>query len=704
MKRIYFFLGIFPLFLSAQKNKRDSLSVVTIKSVDFIRRLPTTKEVISVKKILSSKNVGQDLPILLKNQIAVVSTSDAGNGVGYTGLRIRGLSGNSINVMLNGVPYNDSESQGTFFVNVPDLTSSASQIVIQRGVGTSSNGVSAFGASVNVISRNPEDKFYIQSDNSVGSFNTYKYAVEIGSGRILGNRVSFMARYSRIYSDGYVDRAFSNLHSYQFTGLYGHKKTKIRFLFFGGKEKTYQAWNGIDRITWKKNPRFNYSGAIYDSGQQNIIGFYKNETDNYAQKNTQVLWTQEFSSLWKLETTLHYTRGFGYYENYKQNQKLSKYNLSPVLQNGVLVRQSDFIREKWLDNNFYGIVSTLYGKAGSFDLNFGFVANQYYGRHFGNVTGVSLQKISNYEYYRNRSVKNEISSYVKAIYKLSSFEFFGDLQLRNIDYDGKILVSGDNEGADFSKKWGFFNPKAGVTYRSSFGKLYFTYGYSQREPNRADLIANPDVQEERLHDYELGFEKKIRSFQFAADVYYMSFTNQLVMTGEIDNVGAFIRRNSGKSYRAGMELSTLVRFTKEWKLTGNFSLSINRNRNYKSENSGVVKAYGDTSLSFSPNFIGNLLVTYCPEEKLRISLQSKYVSSQYLDNTENDSLKLSGYFLTDFIASYSRPIFRKNAEFKLLINNIFNKKYTNNGYVYGTYPYFYSQAGTNFLFGINFRI
>ncbi|MBP7982310.1 MAG: TonB-dependent receptor plug domain-containing protein, partial [Kaistella sp.] len=301
-------LAISPFYLA--QTAQDTLKIHEIESVNFTKRLPVSKEIINVEKDLGNKNLGQDLPILLKNQTSVISTSDAGNGVGYTGFRIRGVGGNGINVMLNGVPYNDSESQGTFFVNVPDLTSSASQIVIQRGVGTSSNGVSAFGASVNVISKNPDERFYIKSDNSYGSFNTYKYSAEVGSGKFWKDRLSLLGRYTNIHSDGYIDRAFSDLHSYNFTALFEENRTKIRLMAFGGKEKTYQAWNGIDKATWETNPRFNYSGMYTDlfTGEDK---FYDNETDNYRQNHYQLLWEQRFNDKWNLETTLHYTRGKG---------------------------------------------------------------------------------------------------------------------------------------------------------------------------------------------------------------------------------------------------------------------------------------------------------------------------------------------------------------------------------------------------------
>lgn len=701
----FIFLGLTASAMGfAQVQNRDTLKTGEIEAVNFTKRLPVAKEIINVQRDLDSRNLGQDLPFLLKNQTSVISTSDAGNGVGYTGFRIRGVSGTGINVMMNGVPYNDSESQGTFFVNVPDLTSSASQIVIQRGVGTSNNGAAAFGASINVISKDPEEKFYVKTDDSYGSFNTYKYSAEAGSGKFWKNRLSVMGRYTNIHSDGYIDRAFSDLHSYNFTALFEEGKTRIRLMAFGGKEKTYQAWNGIDRKTWETNPRFNYSGAIYDADWKNITGFYDNETDNYRQSHYQLLWQQEFNERWNLETTLHYTKGKGYYENYKQGDPFARYNLPDFMNNGQVEQYSDFIRKKWLNNNFYGIVSTLYGKFDNLDLNFGVVGNQYYGRHFGNVTGVFYPQISEHEYYRNRSVKNEVAGFAKALYRVDDFEFFGDLQLRNVDYNTRILQAGDGEGADLNKSWLFFNPKMGINYRIGNGKIFISYAHAHREPNRDDLMANNNVLAEKLHDYEAGFEKQIGIFSLTANLYYMYYVNQLVLNGELNNVGAFIRTNSGKSYRRGIEVGTLARLSKQWEVSGNISASQNRNLDFKMEEGAAVKDLGNTRISFSPDLIANLNVKFDPNEHFRLALINQYVGRQYLDNTGNEDLRLNDYFLMDFNAQYQFKIKNNDIALKLLVNNIFNRKYVNNGAVWDGQPYYFSQAGTNFMLGISWKI
>ena len=698
---IFFGLIASPFYLA--QNEQDSVKIKEIESVNFTKRLPVSKEIINVATDLDQKNLGQDLPILLKNQTSVISTSDAGNGVGYTGLRIRGAGGTSINVMLNGIPYNDSESQATFFVNVADLTSSASQIVIQRGVGTSSNGVSAFGASVNVITKNPANEFYFKTDNSYGSFNTYKYSAEIGSGKLWRDRLSLMGRYTKIHSDGYIDRAFSDLNSYNFSALFEENNTKIRLLAFGGKEKTYQAWNGITKKNWETNPKYNTSGAIYDANWENIVGFYDNETDNYRQNHYQLLWEQNLSNHWNLETTFHYTKGKGFYENYKQDAKFSKYNLQNLIIDNQTITRTDFIRKKWLDNDFYGAVSTLYGKFENLDLNFGVVANKYEGRHFGNVSGVFYPSIFEHEYYRNFSTKNELAGFAKAIVTVNRFEFFGDLQLRNIDYETKIQQQGDDEGVDLAKNWLFFNPKVGLNYKLNSGKLFLSYAHAHREPNRNDLFSNPETQAEKLHDFEAGIEKSFGDISFTTNLYFMNYANQLVLNGEINNIGEFIRVNSGKSYRMGIEVGALAKLSEKWNISGNTTFSKNENKDFKQENSTGIEYLGNTPISFSPNIIANLLLNFNPTKNFSLNIQNQYVGNQYLDNTNNENLKLKDYFLADFNAKYTLQLKRTEVDFKFLLNNIFNKKYVNNGYV-DENPFYFSQAGTNFMFGVSLRL
>ncbi len=711
----FIFLGLLsaPFYL-AQTTAQDSVKAQNIEAITFLRRLPVTKEIINVEKDLGRKNLGEDLPVLLKNQMSVISTSDAGNGIGYTGLRIRGVSARGINVMLNGVPYNDSESQGTFFVNVPDITSSASQIVIQRGVGTSSNGVSSFGASVNILSKDPEETFYLKTDDSYGSFNTYKYSAEAGTGKFWNNRLSAMGRFTHIHSDGYIDRAFSDLNSYHFAALFEENKTRLKLMTFGGKEKTYQAWNGVDKATWETNPTFNYSGAIYNSDWSEIVDFYDNETDNYRQNHYHLLWQQDLNPNWNLETTFHYTRGKGFYENYKQDAKFSKYNLADITVNGNPVKRTDFIRKKWLDNHFYGAVSTLYGKLNNWDVNLGLVANQYTGAHFGNVTGVYFPEIHEHEYYRNDALKTELAGFAKFIVNVNQWEFFGDLQLRNIDYSTEIIQAGDGEGIDLDKNWLFFNPKAGVNYRIPGGKLFLSAAVAQREPNRQDLKDNLNTVAEKLYDYEAGFEKNIGKVSLSANLFYMDYINQLVLSGKLDDIGVPIRENIGKTYRMGAEIGAAAAVLPWLNLTGNVTISENKIKKYTAErtidnpaNPGtqitVTENLGGQKLSFSPGVTANLLLDFQLAKNFSVGLQNQYVGTQYLDNSNREELKLQDYVLSDLSAQYLLPLRKTDVTLKLLVNNILNQKYVNNGFADGINPYYFAQAGTNFMFGLSLR-
>lgn len=711
----FVFLGLcVSPFYFAQNSVQDTIKTKEIEAVSFTKRLPVSKEIISVEKDLANKNLAQDLPILLKNQMSVVSTSDAGNGVGYSGFRIRGVAGNSINVMMNGVPYNDSESQGTFFVNVPDLTSSASSIIIQRGVGTSSNGVSAFGASVNILTKSPEEKPYFSTQQSHGSFDTRKHSFEAGTGKFLSNKLSLMGRYSIIKSDGYIDRAFSDLNSYNITALFESGNTKLRALAFGGKEKTYQAWNGISKEDYAINPKLNLiSGAIYNSN--GTISFYDNETDNYRQNHYHLLWEQQLSDKWKTETTFHYTKGKGYYENYKQDQKLAKYNLTHITENGLPISKTDLIRKKWLDNDFYGFVANVYGNLENLDINWGVVANQYKGLHFGEVTAVkSTTNIPNeYRYYENLSTKNELSMFSKAIWKIQNFELFGDIQFRSIGYTAEIIQEGNGEGGNIDKNWLFFNPKTGISYKIPSGKVFFSYAHAHREPNRDDLLANSKTNPEKLHDFELGLEKQINQVSFTVNAYFMNYENQLVLTGKLNNVGSPIRENSGKSYRLGVEMGVAAKISEMLSLSGNLTLSQNKNRDYHIEIDDVdthgnpiktTKNLGNTAISFSPDLIANAKLTFSPFKNLNFTIQNQYIHRQYMDNTQNEALKIPGYNILDFIAHYDFKIQKQELGIHFNLNNALNRKYYNNGYVYSAAPYYYPQAGINYMLGMSWKI
>ncbi|NAW51987.1 outer membrane beta-barrel protein [Elizabethkingia argentiflava] len=697
MKGIFFLSVFSPAVFSFAQQQKDS--IYEIDEVKVVKKLPITTQVIKIEKKIQRKNLGQDLPYLLKNETGVESTSDAGNAIGYTSLRIRGVDGSRINVMLNGVPYNDSESQSSFFVNMADVTSSASHVIIQRGVGTSSNGTASFGASLNIITRDPEKRAYFSTQNSVGSFSTHKHSFEIGTGSLMEGKLSWMGRYSIIKSDGYIDRAASDLSSYNFLVLYQAGNTKIRFQSFGGKEKTYQAWQGLSREQYQRNPRYNTAGEIYDK-QGKVTGFYDNETDNYQQRHYHWLWQQRFSDQWNFNTTLYYTRGLGYYENYKSNEKLSKYGISPFIKGSDTISKADVIRRKWLDNDFYGLVSELNGRFRRWDLNFGLIVNQYEGRHYGQV--IKAQYVADialpYEYYRNKATKNEASSYAKALYRLGKLQIFADLQLRNIHYHSNIIKASAGETPFFNEKYMFFNPKLGVNYSLKEGTFYLSYAQAHREPARGDILNNPDVRPEILHDFEWGYNKDFGDLSLSANTYYMLYKDQLILTGTLNDVGAALRQNIPNSYRVGLELGGSYVFTEKFNALMNVSFSQNKNRNYiVNISKGEIKNLGTTNISFSPSFMGNITLNYLPIKDLQLSWVNKKVGSQYLDNSQSAEQKLKPYYLSDFIASYHVVVGKIEIDCSLLVNNLFNYKYTNNGYVG---PYYYAQAGTNLLAGI----
>jgi len=697
MKRLFclFCVCVLHLCFSQQKSiYKDSL--LEIEAVNITQKLPITKEIINVEKDLKSKNLAQDLPILLKNQISVESTSDTGNGVGYTSIRIRGVDGTRINVNLDGIPYNDSESQGSFFVNIPDVVSSAGRVVIQRGIGTSSSGTASFGAGINIISRDPSDKFYLYMQNSLGSFSTYKNSFELGTGKILGEKLSFSGRYSIINSEGYRARAFSKLNSYNFIGIYELKNTKIRFRTFGGKEKTYQAWNGISKEQLQSNPKYNPSGEIHNENSQ-IIGFYDNQTDNYSQNHYHLLIHKNIGKYWNLKNTLHYTKGFGYYENYESNQNFKDYQI-------FITEKSNLIKRKYLDNHFFGIVSQLSADLESWNFDFGISANGYFGNHYGRVISVFSPEFTdlNLEYYKNKSEKKEFSTYYKVLYKIGYFEFFGDLQFRGISYKTHTLKPHIEEAPNFEKKYNFINPKTGFNYNLNNGKIYFSYGEILREPTRYDLLENPDVRQEKLQDFELGYNANFVNLSFSVNYFYMFYKNQLVLTGKLNEVGSPIHQNIGKSYRTGLELHLEYQISKKINTSLNSTISRNKNRNYIhqiSDNENIN--LGNTDIAFSPNFSGNFIFNYQARNNLTLSLTNKFIGKQFLDNTQKYTSELSIYTVSDFSVTYNIKMKGFPIDFYLLINNIFNQKYINNGIIYNHQPYYFPQAGTNFLIGIS---
>ncbi|MBX2951950.1 MAG: TonB-dependent receptor [Leadbetterella sp.] len=683
---------------------------------------------------IKKQNLGQDLPFLLNQLPSVVVTSDAGTGVGYTGIRIRGTDPTRINVTLNGIPYNDSESQGVFWVNMPDFASSVQSIQVQRGVGTSTNGAGAFGASVNVntlqLNRDP----FAEVNVSGGSFNTLKTNFIASSG-LLNDKFVFDARLSRIGSDGFVDRASSDLRSYYLSGGYYFKNSFIRLNHFAGKEVTYQSWNGIPQAladgdmkgldAYIKRNWYNeaHKKELLARGRKFNYYNYENEVDNYAQSHWQLISSFGLGKKWRLNPTLFYTKGDGYYEQFKDGEDLEEYGLSYIRIGEETITETDLIRRKYLDNAFYGGVWSLdYEGTGKLTGSLGGGFNKYEGGHFGEVIWAqyfSDGKI-NHRYYDNNSTKTDFNLYGKLYYALAqNWNAYLDLQYRRVGFD--MLGTGDVlQQLSFRNTWSFFNPKIGLTYRlSDNASAYVSYAKGTKEPNRTDFVDTaPKVPNpEKLHDFEAGYKLNTSRWAAEANLYFMNYKDQLVLTGQINQVGEAIRMNVPDSYRAGIELQVGGKITEKLTLMANVALSRNKIKalTYTVPASDgtpdEVTHYKDTDISFSPNVISGGNITYTVAKGLNISLLPKYVGKQYLDNTSSENKKLDGYFVSDLNVSYTpRAAKLKDLNFTLLVNNIFNKEYESNGYTYSyiygdkvTENFVFPQAGINVLAGVRVR-
>lgn len=715
MKRSIFLLSMFgaSILYAQEKDSIQNEDHIHLQEVSITEKLPITVEKLS-ERFLQKKNLGQDVPTLLNSATSVSITSDAGTGIGYSSIKIRGLNEQSINVTLNGISLNDGESQGVFWVNMPDMVSSASSMIIQRGVGTSSNGMASFGASINIDSQNPSPIPFAEANVSFGSFNTQKYTVQAGTGKILNNKLSIDGRFSKINSDGYINRSWSDLISYNFSALYEvNSKTKFRFQNMFGREQTYQAWNGIDGETLKNNRRYNTGGEIQNEDGE-VVGFYKNHTDNYTQNHYYLSWLQDFGSNWKSNLTVHYRKGKGYYESYINNRNLSRYKLDFLSSD-----KRNLINREYLDNDFYGFnLDVENQKLNDFKVFFGLSGNEYDGDHYGNVLWVKDTDWNNkdFKYYNNRAVKKQLAAYAKLLYSIGNFELFGDLQYRYVNYEAKYLKNGENDQEKFrpfSDTFNFVNPKAGINYKiNSNNVFYASYGISQREPLRVDYsgITRNDEKpkSEFLQDYELGYKKSGR-FSMSANLYYMDYRNQLVPTGELNDVGTPIRKNS-RTYRRGIELDASYAILPErLNVFGNLTLSQNRNKDYSEgswDDNGnyTVKKYGTTKIALSPDVISSFGFEVYPTKNLLLNFTNKYIGEQYLSNTEPADGKLSSFLVSDLLIRFSPNWFNlKKLDFSLLVNNLFDVKYESNGYYDGG-AYYFPQAGINVLGGITVRL
>lgn len=692
------------------------------------------------KEQIEKINLGQDIPILLDQTPSVVTYSDAGAGVGYTGIRIRGSDPTRINVTINGIPVNDAESHGVWWVNMPDLASSVDNIQIQRGVGTSTNGAAAFGASINIQTIKVSDAPYAEISNSYGSFNTFKHTAIFGTG-LLPNKWSFDGRLSKITSDGFIDRASSDLKSYFLQGGYYGEKSIFRLVAFSGKEKTYQAWYGIPEAKLRGDENlllqhyYNNLGIIYHTPLDSINLFtsnprtynpytYKDETDNYQQDNYQAHFTYQFHPKLTFNTSLHYTYGRGYYEQYRHNDRLSRYGLENVEIDSTIITRTDLIRRRWLDNDFYGLVYSFnYNNQKGLNIILGGGWNEYKGKHFGEVIWARFASNGNirHRYYDNDALKNDLNTYLKINYELfSNIYSYIDLQYRVVHYSF-LGYDNDLRNVQQSATMPFFNPKAGLVYElNSSNSLYASYAIAHREPTRNDFTESTPSSRpkpERLENIEAGYRFQTLKLLFNANYFLMNYKNQLVLTGQINDVGAYTRTNIDNSYRTGVEIEAAYRIVKQITISGNVTYSQNKIKEFKEyvddydTYTQVVNTYKNTDIAFSPNLIGGATLTYVAKG-FELAWMSKYVSEQYLDNTMNKSRMLDAFWVNNLRASYSlKTKWFKEIVLSALINNILNEEYEPNGYtfsyIYGgqriTENYYYPMAGRNYLAALTLK-
>lgn len=706
--KLSLFSILFSLCSYSQEQPKDSVKSIEEVLISGVRakdKNPITFTNVS-KTQIAPRNLGQDIPILLNYLPSVVTTTDAGAGIGYTYMRVRGSDGSRINVTLNGVPFNDSESQGTFFVNLPDFASSLESIQLQRGVGTSTSGAGAFGASLNLQTKAAQQRSYAEIANSIGSFGTKKHTLAFGTG--LHNNFEMNARISKIKSDGFIDRASSDLFGYYFDANYITKNTIIKAIAFGGKEKTYQAWNGLEDEEKLKNDR-TYNSAGQYTDEFGNTQFYDDETDNYWQNHFQLHWNEKFSSKWQSNLALHYTLGKGYFEQYREDENFSDYVLPDF--NGIT--STDLVRKRWLDNAFYGTTFSLNYKNTTTDIIIGGAANKYEGKHFGEVVWTQYYVPNYNKYYDNFGNKNDVNFYTKASQQIGKFNVFADLQYRMVFYEANSIKFND-----VNDTFRFFNPKAGITYTlNPASSIYGYFGIANKEPRRDDYESG-SVKPERLQDYELGYKFKNKKTSLNINAFYMRYKNQLVATGALNDVGSPVFENSGKSMRAGIEIEAALQLASKFVIQPNITLSTNKNNDFYFERNGVLTNLGNTNIAYSPNMVIGNALTYSPIKMLQISLLTKYVGEQYMGNIDAEKSILPDYTTSDLNINYEWKINKgiKSIVFSGLINNIFDRTYQSNGYFY-TYNDnwsgpgistiegvgFYPQAGINFLVGMNLK-
>ena len=719
MKKL-FLLGALLISVTffAQEKLQDSTKIqkldeVLINAIRVNADSPITHSNID-KEELKDRNLGQDIPVLLNYLPNVVTTTDAGAGVGYTGIRVRGSDATRVNVTINGIPYNDSESHGTFWVNLGDFASSVESMQLQRGVGTSTNGAGAFGASLNILTDAVSEKSSAEIASSVGSYNTFKNTLKFSTGK-MNDHFEVSGRLSKITSDGYIDRAESELKSYFLQGSYSDGNTLIKGLAFGGFERTYQAWNGIDATTLIDDRTFNSAG-MYEDADGNTR-FYDNEVDNYNQDHYQLLWNEKLDNNWSTNLGFHYTYGRGYFEQYKEDEDFSTYGFETITIGEEDINETDIIRRRWLDNDFYGTTFSVNYKNDVSDIVFGGAYNKYVGDHFGEVIWAQFASDSEIRdrYYDGTGTKKDFNVFAKGTFKLNSgLSLYADIQLRSINYK----TEGTNSDLDefiIDDDFTFFNPKLGLNYRlDKQNSLYASFARANREPNRTDY-ENGSPKPEQLNDFELGWRFNNKNTVINANAYYMLYKDQLILTGSVDDVGAPIRENSGKSYRLGVEIDANIKLSEKVSVLPNVAISKNKNKDFTRTLDGELVDLGNTNISFSPELVFGNAIVFNPIKNLKMTVLSKYVGEQYMGNFDVDSSKLDSYFTNDFNISYqikTNSIF-KSITLTALVNNFLNEKYVSNGYYY-TYDDtwsvpgevttldgagYYPQATRNFLLG-----
>lgn len=722
MKRIAFMSSFIlcRISLAAQQiqqneNQKDSfytLTPVEVRSIRAPANAPFSITNLS-KKDIEKNNSGQDLPFILNQTPSVVVNSDAGTGIGYTGIHIRGTDGTRINITLNGIPYNDAESQISYFVDLPDIASSVNSIQIQRGVGTSSNGAGAFGASINFSTNEINRDKYLELNNIFGSFNTTKSTLKTGTG-LIGTHYTADLRLSTISSSGYIDRASSALRSFYFSTAYIGDSSSLRLNIFSGKEKTYQAWYGVPEEDLKAGRR-----RINYAGMEDPDGPYPNQTDNYRQTHYQLFYDHRLGKNITFNTALFYTRGKGYYEEYKAGQDYSKYNLPYPVIGPDTIRITDLVRRRWLSNHFFGDIFSFQYKDEKTQATLGGGYTQYSGDHYGIVINALNGLTGTAPYYDNDAFKTDLNIFLKQQTRFAlHWYYFLDLQFRHVKYN--INGFEDNPGLSLRNHFNFFNPKAGISYIKNSWKGYFSYGLGRHEPNRDDFEANQSQQPkpETLHDFEAGIEHSEKTYSWSGTLYYMRYRDQLVLTGKINDIGAYTRTNIPDSYRTGIELQGGIRPYSWIHAAANLSLSQNKIMNFTEyiddyDNGGQkINSYHSTNIALSPSVIGGATISFFPYENLEISLLSKYVGRQYLDNTQHDDRTIDPFFVENLRAIYTfSHKWLKKAELMLMVNNLFNAQYESGGYTYNYFSggklsvnnFYFPMAGINFMMGLNVK-